>query len=75
MTSPRSAVAIPCFLFVLAAFAVGCDDNGVNSEPPTLRPTLLYMETPPGGNGRITARNLDGTGRKVLTSGDNAWAR
>jgi TolB protein len=66
-----------CFLFVLAASAVGCDDNGVNganSEPPTLTQTLIYMETPTGGLGRITTRNLDGTGRNVLTSGDNAWA-
>jgi Tol biopolymer transport system component len=74
VTRPRSAVAIPCFLFVLAASALGCDDNGVNGEPPTLKPTLLYMETPSGGNGRITARNLDGTGRDVLTTGENAWA-
>lgn len=75
MTSPRSAVAIPCFLFVLTALVVGCDDdNGVTPEPPTLKPTLLYMETPPGGLGRITARNLDGTERDVLTSGENAWA-
>lgn len=74
MTSRRSAAAIPCFLFVLAASVVGCGDDGVDVEPPTLRPTLLYMETPPGGNGRITTLNLDGTERDVLTSGDNAWA-
>ena len=74
MTSLRPALALPCFLLVLTASAVGCDDNGVNNEPPTLRPTLLYMETPSGGLGRITALNLDGTGRDVLTSGENAWA-
>ena len=75
MTSPRRAVAIPCFLFVLAASSLGCeDDNGVNGEPLTLKPTLLYMEAPVGANGRITLRNLDGTGRDVLTSGENAWA-
>jgi len=74
LTSPRSAVVIPCFLLVLTAFALGCEDDGVESVPPTLTPVLLYMETPVGGNGRITARNLDGTGRDNLTSGENAWA-
>ena len=74
MTSPRPALAIPCLLLVLTASAVGCEDNGVESEPPTLKPTLLYMETPPGGLGRVTTLNLDGTGRHVLTSGDDAWA-
>jgi TolB protein len=74
MTGPRPAVVITSFLLVLIATAIGCgDDNGVNNEPPTLKATLLYMEAQPGSLGAITARNLDGTGRDVLTAA-NAWA-
>jgi Tol biopolymer transport system component len=75
MTSPRPTALIGCLLIALTAWVVGCgDDNEVTSEPPTLMETLLYMETPVGGLGKVTALNLDGTGRHVLTSGDNAWA-
>jgi Tol biopolymer transport system component len=75
MTSSRPAVLVRCLLLVLTTWMVACgDDNGVTNEPPTLMETLLYMETPTGGKGRVTALNLDGTGRHTLTSGDNAWA-
>ena len=61
-------------LAAICAASIGCGGSGNDGPPPVLTPTLLYMETPAGQLGRITALNLDGTGRDELTSGANAWA-